>query len=251
MRKTLLVTMLLALVIVVVSATGCGSYFGSDSAEIVGSISSQQNIGIWVTGVGEVNVVPDIAMLSIGVQAQKNTVAEAQQAVVGTMDEVVAILASYSIDEEDIQTQQFSIQPVYNWNEKGQILVGYSVTNIVIVKIRNIDNTGSIIDNAVAATGDYIRVNSITFTVDEPEAYFEEARQEAMDKAEAKAKQLAELGGVNLGKPNYIYERSDNASPPVVYRDYVQEGSSSDIETSISPGEIEIQLTIEVHYGIK
>jgi len=251
MKKVLLVAALLSLVLIVVGAAGCSSYFGSDEAEVVGSISSQQNIGIWVTGVGEVPVVPDIAVLSIGVQAQKDTVAEAQQAAVGAMNGVMGVLDTYNIEEKDIQTQQFSIQPVYRWDNGEQTLLGYSVTNIVIVKIRDIDDAGSIIDAAVAAGGDYTRVNSISFTVDEPEAYYEDARQEAMQDAEAKAKQLAELGDVKLGKPNYINEYSGYISPPVIYRDFAEGAPSADTETSISPGEIEIQLTVEVHYGIK
>ena len=251
MKKGLLLATLLALVLVTVGVVGCSSYFGSDESEVVSSISSQQNIGIWVTGVGEIPVVPDIAMLSIGVQAQKDTVAEAQQAVVGTMNGVMGVLDSYNIDEEDIQTQQFSIQPVYRWDDGEQTLLGYSVTNIVTVKIRDIDDAGSIIDAAVAAGGDYTRVNNISFSVDEPEAYYEDARQEAMEDAEAKAKQLAELGGVKLGKPNYINEYSGYVPPPVIYRDFMEGVPSATAETIISPGEIEIRLTVEVHYNIK
>ncbi|MFH1662711.1 MAG: SIMPL domain-containing protein [Chloroflexota bacterium] len=250
MKKGLLLTICVVLALVAVGATGCSSYFGSDGSEVVGSIASQQNIGIWVTGVGEVSVVPDIAMLSIGVQAQKDTVTEAQQAAIGAMNGVMGVLDSYNIEEEDIQTQQFSIQPVYNWDEKEQILVGYSVTNIVTVKIRSIDDAGSIIDAAVTAGGDYARVNSISFTVDEPEAYYKDAREEAMKDAEAKAKQLAGLGDVKLGKANYINEYSNNVLTPVIYRDY-SESAPTAVETSISPGEIKIRLTVEVHYNIK
>lgn len=248
MKKVLLIATLLSLVLIVIGAVGCGSYFGSDEAEVVGTISSQQNIGIWVTGVGEVPVVPDIAVLSIGVQAQRETVSEAQQAAVTAMDGIMGVLGTYNIEEKDIQTQQYSIQPVYSWDDGEQMLLGYSVTNIVIVKIRNIEDAGSIIDAAVAAGGDYTRVNSISFSVDEPEAYYEDARQEAMGDAEAKAKQLADLGDVKLGKPTYINESS--GTPPVIYRDF-DEGAATTEEASISPGEIEVQLTVEVHYGIK
>lgn len=251
MKKGLLLTTLLALVLVTVGVAGCGSYFGSDESEVVGTITSQQNIGIWVTGVGEIPVVPDIAILSIGVQAQKDTVAEAQQAAIGAMNGVMGVLDDYNIDEEDIKTQQLSIQPVYRWDEGEQILLGYSVTNILTVKIRDIDDAGSIIDAAVAAGGDYIRINSIGFTVDEPEAYYEDAREEAMKDAEEKAEQLADLGDVKLGKPNYISEYSGNISSPIVYRDYDKSESPVISQTVISPGEIEIRLTVEVHYNIK
>ncbi len=250
MKKGVLLAICLALVLTVVGVAGCSSYFGSDESEVESSIVSQQNIGIWVTGIGEIPVVPDIAVLSIGVQAQKDTVAEAQQAATGAMNGVMDVLDSYNIAEADIQTQQFSIQPVYRWTENEQILIGYNVTNIVTVKIRNMNDVGSIIDAAVTAGGDYARVNSISFTVDEPEAYYEDARREAMEDAEAKAKQLADLGDVKLGKPNFINEYGGYVPPPVIFRDF-NEGVSTTAETAISPGEIEIRLTVEVHYNIK
>lgn len=250
MRKSLFLATLLAVVLIILGTTSCGSYFGSDEGEVIGSISSQQNIGIWVTGNGKIPVVPDIAMLSIGVQAQKDTVAEAQQVAVEAMNGVMGVLDTYDLKEEDIQTQQFSIRPVYRWDNGEQLLLGYAVTNIILVKIRDIDDAGSIIDTAVTAGGDYTRVNSISFTIDETESYYADAREEAMMDAEAKATQLAELGNVKLGKPTYINECSDHVSPPIIYRDFA-EGSFTDNETSISPGEIEIQLTVEVHYNVK
>ncbi|UCE98163.1 MAG: SIMPL domain-containing protein [Dehalococcoidia bacterium] len=248
MKKGLLLVFLLMLTLVV-GAAGCSSYFGSDEGEVVGTISSQQNIGIWVTGVGKSPVVPDIAVLSMGVQTQKDTVVEAQQTALEAMNGLMAVFDEYNISEEDIQTQQFSIQPVYRWDEGEQILLGYGVTNIVTVKIRDIVNTGGIIDAAVAAGGDYTRINSISFDVDEPEAYYESARKAAMEDANLKAEQLAELGEVKLGKPSYISEYTNYAPPPIIYRDF--EESIFAGETAISPGEIEIHITLEIHYSIK
>jgi len=249
MKKGLVAVTCLALVILSVAAVGCTEYFGSDESTIDSSIVSQQNIGIWVTGIGNVTVVPDVAVLSLGVQVQKDTVAEAQQEATVAMDAIMAILDDYNIDEGDIQTQQYSIQPVYRWDDGEQILLGYSVTNMVTVKVRDIDDTGGIIDVAAAAGGDYIRVNSISFIVDEPEAYLEDARQEAMEDAEAKAKQLADLGDVELGKPIYIAE-AGGSIPPVIYRDYAEGATPDVVETSISPGETEVQLTVQVVYSI-
>jgi uncharacterized protein YggE len=246
MKKGLLVALLLV-ALVAVGAVGCSSIMGSEESTMNQEISSQQDIGIWVTGVGKVAVTPDIAVLVLGVEVQKDTVAEAQQQAATAMDAVMNVLDGYSIEARDIQTQQFSIQPVYSYDNGQQILLGYRVTNIVTVKIRNMNNAGGIIDAAVAAGGDYARVNSISFTVDEPEAYYDDARQAAMADAKAKAEDLAHLGGVGLGKPTYINEYS-SVSSPVVYRD---EGAAGVPETAISPGETEIQLTIQVVYSIK
>ena len=246
MKKGLLLAACLILVFIAIGASGCTDYFGSGGDEVANTISSQQDIGIWVTGVGEVSVIPDIAVLVLGVEAQKDTVAEAQQAAAGAMGGVMNVLEDYGIDDKDIQTRQFSIQPVYRWDDGEQILLGYRVTNIVTVKIRDIDDTGGIIDDAVAAGGDYTRVSSVGFTIDEPEAYYEDAREDAMKDAKDKAQHLAELGGVKLGKLTYINEYSGYIPPPVIYRD-VEEATSS----SISPGELEIQLTVQVVYSIE
>lgn len=251
MKRGLLLAICLVMALVTVGAVGCTDYFGSEESGVNQAISSQQDIGIWVTGVGKVAVVPDIAVLVLGVEAQKDTVTEAQQQAATAMDAVMNVLDDYNIEDKDIQTQQFSIQPVYRWDDGQQILLGYRVTNIVTVKIRDIDDTGGIIDAAVTAGGDYTIINSISFTVDEPEAYYEDARQEAMADAEAKAEQLAELGGVGLDKPIYINEYSGYVSPPVVYRDYGAAEAPSAPETAISPGEMEIQLTVQVVYSIK
>ncbi len=248
MKKGSLFVFLLTLTLVF-GAMGCSSYFGTDESEVVGTISSQQNIGIWVTGVGKTPVVPDIASLNMGIQTLKDTVTEAQQAALEAMNRLETVFGDYNIDEEDIQTQQFSIQPLYRWDDGEQILLGYSVTNIVMVKIRDVVNTGGIIDAAVAAGGDYTRVNSISFDVEEPEAYYESARKEAMEDAQIKAEQLAELGEVKLGKPSYISEYTNSIPPPIIYRDFEESIFSG--ETTINPGEIEIEVTVEIHYSIK
>jgi uncharacterized protein YggE len=249
MKKGIIVAIGMALVLITVGVAGCGNYFGSEETGIASSIYSQQNVGIWVTGVGKTNVTPDMAVLSLGIEAQAMTVAEAQQQAAQAMDAVMGVLDSHSVDEKDIQTQQYSIQPVREWHDDQYALLGYRVTNTVKVKVRNIDDTGSIIDGVAAAGGDYTIVNSISFTVDEPENYYEQMREEAMADAKDRAEQLADLGGVKLGKPIYIAE-SSSYNPPIVYLDYKSAEGAVVPTTSISPGETELQLTVQVVYSI-
>jgi len=122
------------------------------------------------------------------------------------------------------------------------------VTNMVTAKIRDIEQAGPVIDAVAAASGDYTRINNISFSVEDPTAYYEEARQVAMTDAKSKAGQLADLAGVNLGKPTYISE--GNISSPVVYRDAGMEMMAPAPTTPISPGEIELTLTVQVAYAI-
>lgn len=234
----------LALVLSLVGFSACTA-----GPTTIGTVDlNTQQEGIWVNGQGEVTVTPDLATLWLGVEAQADTVTEAQSQAVEAMDNVMTALTDNGVDEDDIQTQYFSIDQVTRWDDDEYVVIGYRVTNMVIAKIRDIDNVGAIIDAVAEAGGDFIRINNIAFSVDDPSEYYEEAREEAMADAKDKAEQLADLAGIELGQPTYISE--GNIYPPVVYRDAgmaPEEGYT----TSISPGEIELTLTVQVAYAIE
>lgn len=240
-----MVTISLALVLSLVGFSACTA--GPTNIGTI-DIASQQE-GIWVSGQGEVTVVPDLATLWLGVEAQADTVAEAQEQAMGAMDAVMDVLTNNGVDEDDIQTQYFNIDQVTRWDDDEYVVIGYRVTNMVTAKIRDIDNVGTVIDAAAEAGGDLIRINNIAFSVDDPSDYYEEAREEAMDDAKEKAEQLADLAGVELGLPTYISEGTIYS--PVDYRGVdAMVPSAEGYETSISPGELEVTLTVQVAYAI-
>ncbi len=248
MKRNWLMVISLVLVSAVVGVSGC-----SPSNTTLGTINlNSQQEGIWVSGKGEVTVTPDMATLRLGIAAQAATVAEAQSQAAEAMDRVMSALADNGVAKKDIQTRHFSIHQVTKWDraKEQEIVVGYRVTNMVTAKIREIDKAGSIIDAVAVAGGDLTRIDSIGFSVDDPSAYYEEAREKAMADAKAKAEQLAELSGVRLGKPTYISESS--YAPPIIYPRGVEEASipAPAPPTPITPGEIEISLTVQVIYAI-
>jgi uncharacterized protein YggE len=212
-------------------------------------ISNQQE-GIWVSGQGEVTVTPDLATLSLGVEAQADTVTEAQAQAREAMANVQDALTDSGVDEDDIQTRYFNVDQVTRWDDDEYVVIGYRVTNMVTVKIRDVEAVGTVIDAVVEAGGDFIRINSLAFSVDDPSEYYEEAREEAINDAREKAEQLADLAGIDLGAPTYISE--GNIYTPVVYRDAGMEAVPGEgYTTPISPGEIELTLTVQVAYAIE
>ncbi len=251
--KKYLITVVLCLVLVATAfgVAGCDNDILPGDGNGSGIIWSQQDTGIWVSGTGTITVVPDVAIISLGVEVEAATVAIAQAQAAVDMDSVINSLKANGVLEEDIKTQQYNIYPVRRWIDNKEVLVGYRVTNTVTVKIRDVADTGVIIDEAVRAAGDSIRINSIGFTVDEPETYYDEARQKAMEDAKDKAEQLANLGSVTLGKPTYISEGSFYI--PVRYDNGLKEAVDSGTvpPTPISPGEMEVSLTVQVVYAIK
>lgn len=256
MKRSLLLVVLLTLVAITVGAIGCYGDLGFPEQQLPelpeggDIILSQQNTGIWVTGEGTVTVVPDVAVLSLGVETQATTVVEAQQQAAESMEAVMAVLDGYDIAEKDIKTQYYSIYPVRRWQNDEEILIGYRVSNMVTVKIREVDETGVIIDAVAEAGGDYTRINSISFTVDDPTDYYEDIRELAMEDAQDKAEQLAKLAKVDLGKPIYISEGS--IYTPTPYDFYRGEAVPSSAPTTpISPGETEVRLIVQVVYSIE
>jgi len=248
-KKSLLLIMGLIVALAVVGLTGCTAE-GTTSDELRAlNLSSQQ--GIWVTGRGEVSAVPDIVNLRLGIEAEEVSVAEAQTEATAAMDDVMTALIANGVAEKDIQTQYFSIRRVTRWDRETEqeVVVGYQVTNMVTAKIRDVDAAGTIIDAVAEAGGDLVRIDSINFSIDDPSVYYDDARVEAMADAKDKAERLADLAGVTLGKPTYISEGAQ-ATPVYERAVVVYAEEAGKIETPISPGEMEISLTVQVAYAI-
>lgn len=251
----LVVVLLVSLVLV-----GCESQGSPGSVEAQGLSNEQSNVvaltgsysqqtGIWVSGTGEVTVTPDTAILTLGVEAKEATVVAAQSEATSAMNAVMDVLKSNGVADKDIQTQWYSISPVTKWDDKTneQTTTGYSVTNTVTAKIRDISKTGAIIDAVAGAGGNLTRISGISFTVDDPTAYYSQAREKAMQDAAAKAQQLANLAGVTLGKVFYISESGGYIPQPIRFGAISGVDSAS---TPISPGEQDITLTVQVAYNI-
>jgi uncharacterized protein YggE len=252
MRKKLWLVLSLGMVLTVIGLAGCNGITSPPSAATVsGGIFNNQSSGIWVTGEGKVTVVPDVAVLSLGVATQASTVDQAQSQASASMNAVVSALKGGGVADKDIKTQVFNIQQLTQFDNKTQrqTIIGYSVTNTVTAKVRNVANAGTIIDAVTKAGGDNTRINSISFTVDDPTASETSARQLAMADAKAKAKQLADLAGVKLGAPTYINE-SGGFVP--LQTTFVNGASAAPAvaPTPVSPGTTDITLTVQITYSI-
>ena len=252
MKTKAFLAMGIVLVLASVGMVGCSTArtVGTDLQPLSVNMNNQQT-GIWVSGEGKITVVPDIATITLGVSSQSSTVADAQSKAADAMDKVMSALTGNGVAKTDIKTQYFSIQQVTKWDDKTQeqIVIGYSVSNMVIAKIRDMNKVGTTIDAVAIAGGDLTRINGIDFSVDQPEKYYGQARELAMNDAKAKANQMASLAGVTLGKPTYISESTYIPLAPPVY--YGGASRDSVATTPISPGETDITLNVQVAYAFQ
>ncbi|MEE9202429.1 MAG: SIMPL domain-containing protein [Dehalococcoidia bacterium] len=226
-------------------ATAAGAYT---------SYTTSQQFGLWVTGRGRITYAPDVVVLQLGVEAQAPTVAAAQAQARDSMVGVLAALEDKGIAEKDIQTTRFSIQPVYEWIERmnKQELTGYRVTNQVRAKIRQVDAAGEVIDAVAEAGGDLVRIEGISFSIDDPSPLQAQARELAVKEAVAKAQQIAGAAGIELGQVIYINETTLSMPTPVPFVQMeARAAMAAPPPTEILPGELELSVQVQVVYSIK
>jgi uncharacterized protein YggE len=214
------------------------------------TVNDSGQSGIAVTGTGSVTVVPDIGVLNIGVEVTADTVAEARAGAAEAMEAIQGSLRASGVEDRDIATQFFNIFPQYRFrDEEAPRITGFTVNNRVTVKVRDIDRLSETLDEAIDAGGDAVRVNNVSFAVDEPEQYLEEARAKAVADGRQRAEQLATLAGVELGAPISINE--SRGGGPVPFPEFARADSALGGSTSIQPGENEITLSVSVLYEVR
>ena len=206
--------------------------------------------GISVSGSGSISVEPDLAILNIGVEATGKTVSFARSEAASAMDSVVSSLKKEGILTKDIQTQQLTIYPRYDYQTNKQVLIGYSVTNTARVKVRDLSKVGKIVDNAAASGGDYVRINGISFNVEDTDQYMESLRKQAVQKAQIKAEEYADSAGVNLGALRSLTEVGAPSPHMSSEMDNQMRAMSVPMESPISGGKLQITVTVFTVFNI-
>ncbi|MGE3857251.1 MAG: SIMPL domain-containing protein, partial [Dehalococcoidia bacterium] len=97
--------------------------------------------------------------------------------------------------------------------------------------------------------GDSVRVNGISFTVDQPEQFLTQARDEAVKNARARAEVLAKAAGVTLGAARSVTESTNGGPVPFPERAMAAPAVGG-AATPINPGEQTLTLTVNVTYNI-
>ncbi|NNC92578.1 MAG: SIMPL domain-containing protein [Acidimicrobiia bacterium] len=205
-------------------------------------------MGITVSGEGRVAGTPDTLTLTIGINLERDTVAQATDDAARLATDLIDALQGEGIEEADIQTANYSIYPVYDYRNDSRRLIGYRVSNDVRVKIRDLDRAGEIIDSASAQGGDEVVVQGLGFSLEDNELLVIAAREAAWQDAQGKAEQLARLAGVALGTPTTISE-SFSAPPPIQRLAYAEDAAAG-ASTPIQAGELDVSVTIQVTFGL-
>ncbi len=207
---------------------------------------------IRLEGEGKVSVKPDIAMTTMGVTTEAATVAEAQTKNTETVNNLISRIKQIGIDAADIQTKDYSVYPVYNYPEGGSpVLRGYTISQNVEVKIRNLEKANQVI--ALAGEVGATNVNGLQFTVDDKDAYLDEARMEALKKVSEKASTLSGMLGLDLASI-VSYDEYEMSANPYMYaeRSYAaMDSMGGGAAPQIEVGTEDIVLRVGVTFELK
>jgi uncharacterized protein len=210
----------------------------------------QPNQGISVVGEGIVLAQPDVARITIGVDVFDQSLANAQSQAVQNMGAVVSKLKADGIADTDIRTVSFNVTPQYdqsNTNQNQSVLRGYDVQNLVEIRTTNVGGLGPLLDDAVSAGAS--RIFGISFEASDMESLKNQARDQAMANAQAKAQQLARGGGVTLGRPIIISEADTGGVTPV--QQIAPRAAAAPATTPIQPGQLQVSTTVNVTWSIQ
>lgn len=241
-RQTLLIGTLLIVVLLIGTIVG---------ATLVRPAQAQAGVGglrqVTVFGRGEVRVTPDMATVQIGVETNAPTTQEALAQNSAQVQALIERVRQLGIAERDVQTSGFNIYPTYD--QQGRSVTGYTVSNMVLVTIRDLDQAGALLDQVVQAGAN--RVYGVSFGISDPAKAEAQARTAAMQNARERAEQLAQSGNANLGAVLVISEAIGNGPIvplPAMMSDKVAEGGMA---VPVQAGEQVISLQIQVTYELR
>ena len=223
-------------------------------AALVPSTASAQQITQTIAGTrldinatGEVTRVPDVAIITAGVVSRSATASAALQDAADRMQRVLGALKRAGIADRDIQTSNVNLNPEYRYeNNQPPQLVGYTASNNVSVRFRDIGSSGKILDALVGQGAN--QINGPSLTIDKPEAALDEARARAVAIGRARAELYARSLGLRVVRIVSVSDggRAYPPPPPVPMMARAQKA-----DTIIEPGEGKLEVTVAMTFELQ
>jgi len=227
------------------AATACGA--APDA--VAQNAAPQAPRTLTVTGAGEAAAAPDMAVLSIGVETEGATAADALRDNSEKMRAVIDKLKALGVAERDIQTSGLSVNPRYDYKARGETprLIGFVASNTVTAKLRDLEEAGAILDQTVQVGANTIR--NLSFAFSDPQPLYDAARRDAVAHARSKAELLSEAAGVRLGPVLTIHESQAYApSPPLAM---ARMEAAADVSVPLQGGESVVTANVTIVYEIE
>ena len=203
-----------------------------------------------VSASGEVTRVPDLAIISAGVQTLQPTASGAIEQNATRMERVRAALKRAGIADRDIQTSSINLNPEYRYVEnQPPVLTGYRASNNVNVKFRDLKRTGAILDALVAEGAN--QISGPNLTIDKPDEAYDEARIKAITAGQARAQIYARALGKRVVRILSVSESGGFVPPPMPYARDMATPVSAVSKTEIDPGTQQLSVTVAMSFELQ
>ena len=203
------------------------------------------------TGQGEVSAQPDMARVTLGVDARRKTLAEARTEVTAAIDRLLALTRELKIDPKYVNATRLQVRPEYTWSEQGkkQVLQGYYVGRQVEVELRDLDQLGPLLERAVTAGANQVGDASLDST--RRKELERQAMTLAVQDAAANAGTLAQAAGARLG-PVRSLNASPSPPPMPMYRMVAMADAAAapPAESTYAAGEMRFAATVSAEYDL-
>jgi uncharacterized protein len=203
---------------------------------------------IVVHGHGEAAGRPDRAVVTVGVETQAATAGAALAENNKKTAALVAAVKQAGVGDGDVQTTSFSVFPFYGEGRAGKepVIMGYRVVNELTVRAKDVAGVGALLDKLVSTGANQVR--GVSFSIADPTKLGDEARKRAMQDAERKARQLAELAGAQLGAVHSVREDVGGGGPVLPMRMMAEAKQSS---VPLEAGESVVAADVEAAWMIR
>lgn len=236
-----------ALVSSVVALSACGGVVApsvtSGTAPTVRSVS--------VNGQGVATAKPDLATINVGIETTGTTVQDATTNNEQIMQKILEALKGQNIEDKDIQTSNYSLWVDQRYDDQGNItgIAGYRVSNDLVIVVRDLNNLGIVLQSVTDAGAN--KVYGISFGIADMTKLREQAREQAVADAKARAEALAKLTGNNVGLVINISESYSGGNPVPVMYEARMDMAAGNAAPSISAGQLNVTVDVNVTYELK
>lgn len=209
--------------------------------------------GITVEGSARITGHPDTLTATVGVEVERPTVQEALDAGNAGAQRVIDAVREAGVAEEDVQTAQFQVHPRYEQQPSDEpVIRGYLVSNLLEIRVRDVDRAGEVLAAATEAGDQDARVQGIRFSLEDNDALVAQARDQAFADARARAEDYARLAGRELGA---VVSIDETFTPAVPSEQFAGEAAALDearagAPVPVRPGQQEVEVRVTTVWSL-
>jgi uncharacterized protein len=204
-----------------------------------------------VTGEGEVKAMPDMAYVTLGIEARKPSLPEARAQVTAAVERVLALTRELKIDPKLVDSAQLQVQPDYRWNEKDsqRVLLGYVVSRQVQVELRDLERLGTLLERAVTAGVN--QIGGVQLDSSKRKDLERQALALAVEDARLDAETLAKAANAQLG-PAYSLSATMAIpfQPKYMERAAMAAPMADAAAETYAPGDMKFVATVSAQYDL-